>query len=159
MLTRTSAFQNQENIPCMERVKRMKKLIAVLSILALIILALIVTGIVVAVGFDIALQGALVTDGIERFPGAKVLISILNVVVLLGVGLTLAAAILSLVLSAPSGQWICFIIILLLIPCGYFFWLALIFGNLIPGVLVLVLPLLTLLYILIFNVDRRSIAS
>ena len=132
----------------------MKKLIVVLSILALI-----VTGIVVAVGIDIALQGALVTDGIERFPGAKVLISILNVVVLLGVGLTLTAVILSLVLSARSGQWIWFVIILLLIPFGYFFWLSLIFGNLVPGVLVLLLPLLTLLYSLIFNVDRRSIVS
>ena len=138
----------------MERAKRMKKLITVLSILALI-----VTGFAVAVGIDIALQGALVTDGIERFPGAKALISILNVVLFLGVGLTLTAAILSLVLSARSGQWIWFVIILLLIPCGYFFWLSLIFGNLIPGVLVLALPLLTLLYSLIFNVDRRSIAS
>ena len=38
----------------------MEKLIAVLSILALI-----VTGINVAVGIDIALQGALVTDGMK----------------------------------------------------------------------------------------------
>jgi hypothetical protein len=132
----------------------MKKLIAVLSILALI-----VTGITVAVGIDIALQGALVTDGIERFPGAMALISIFNVVLFLGVGLTLTAAILSLVLSARSGQWIWFVIILLLIPLGAYFWLSLIFGNLVLGVLVLVLPLLTLLYSLIFNVDRRSIAS
>ena len=132
----------------------MKKLIAVLSILALI-----VTGFAVVVGIDIALQGALVTNGIERFPGAMAFISILNVVLLLGVGLTLTAAILSLVLSARSGQWIWFVIILLLIPFGIFFWLSLIFGNLVPGVLVLVLPLLTLLYSLIFNVDRLSIAS
>ena len=138
----------------MERDKRIKKLITVLSILALI-----VTGFAVVVGIDIALQGALVTDGVERFPGARALISILNVVLFLGVGLTLTAAILSLVLSARSGQWVWFVIILLLIPCGYFFWLSLIFGNLIPGVLVLVLPLLTLLYSLIFNVDRLSIAS
>ena len=150
----TNTFQNQESILCMERGKRMKKLIAVFSILALI-----VTGFAVAVGIDIALQGALVTNGIERFPGAKALISILNVVLFLGVGLTLTAVILSLVLSARSGQWIWFVIILFLIPSGYFFWLSLIFGNLIPGVLVLVLPLLTLLYSLIFNVDRRSIAS
>ena len=132
----------------------MKKLIAVLSILALI-----VTGFAVVVGIDIALQGALVTDSIERFPGARALISILNVVLFLGVGLTLTAAILSLVLSARSGQWIWFIIILLLIPFGAYFWLSLIFGNLVPGVLVLVLPLLTLVSSLIFNVDRRSIAS
>jgi hypothetical protein len=133
----------------------MKKLITVLSILALI-----VTGFAVVVGIDIALQGALVTDSIERFPGARALISILNVVLFLGVGLTLTAAILSLFLSARSGQWIWFVIILLLIPFGIYFWLSLIFGNLVPGVLVLVLPLLTLLYSLIFNVDRRnSLAS
>ena len=132
----------------------MKKLIAVLSILALI-----VTGFAVVVGIDIALQGALFTDGIERFPGARALISILNVVLFLGVGLTLTVAILSLVLSARSGQWIWFVIILLLIPLGAYFWLSLIFGNLVPGVLVLVLPLLTVLYSLIFNVDRLSIAS
>ena len=154
MLTRASAFQNQENMPCMERGKRMKKLIAVLSILALIF-----TGFAVAVGIDIALQGALVTNGVERFTGAMALISILNVVLFLGVGLTLIAAILSLVLSARSGQWIWFVIILLLIPLGYYFWLSLIFGNLVPGVLVLVLPLLTLLYSLIFNVERQSNTS
>jgi hypothetical protein len=138
----------------MERDKRMKKLITVLSLLALI-----VTGFAVAVGIDIALQGALVTNGVERFPGAMALISILNVVLFLGIGLTLTAAILSLVLSARSGQWVWFVIILLLIPFGAYFWLSLIFGNLVPGVLVLVLPLLTLLYSLIFNVDRLSIAS
>ena len=153
MLTHTSYNREKGKYPCMERGKRMKKLIAVLSILALI-----VTGFAVVVGIDIALQGALATDGIERFPGAMALISILNVVLFLGVGLTLTAAILSLVLSARSGQWIWFVIILLLIPFGIFFWLSLIFGNLVPGVLVLVLPLLTLLYSLIFNVDRRNIA-
>jgi len=86
-------------------------------------------------------------------------VKVINVVLFLAVGLTLTAAILSLVLSARSGQWIWFVIILLLIPFEAFFWLSLIFGNLVPGVLVLVLSLLTLLYSLIFNVDRRSIAS
>ena len=41
----------------------MKKLIVGSSVLALIL-----TGFCVAVGIDIALQGALVTDRIERFP-------------------------------------------------------------------------------------------
>ena len=131
----------------------MKKLIAVLSILALI-----VTGIHVAVGIDIALQGALVTDGMKVSLEPWLLSQSSMWSCFLAVGLTLTAAMLSLVLSARSGQWIWIVIILLPIPFWAFFWLSLIFGNLVPGVLVLVLPLLTLLYRLIFNVDRRSIA-
>ena len=129
----------------------MKMLIVVSSILALII-----TGFSLAVGIDIALQGALVTNGTERFPGAMALISILNLALLLGVGLTLAAAILSLVLSARSRRWIWFSIILLLIPLGLFAWFYLIFGILGPGMLVLALPLVTLLYSLIANTAQKN---
>jgi hypothetical protein len=129
----------------------MKMLIVVSSILALII-----TGFSLAVGIDIALQGALVTNGTERFPGAMALISILNLALLLGVGLTLTAAILSLVLSARSRRWIWFSIILLLIPLGLFAWFYLIFGILGPGMLVLALPLVTLLYSLIANTAQKN---
>jgi hypothetical protein len=129
----------------------MKMLIVVSSILALII-----TGFSLAVGIDIALQGALVTNGTERFPGAMALISILNLALLLGVGLTLTAAILSLVLSARSRRWIWFSIILLLIPLGLFAWFFLIFGILGPGMLVLALPLVTLLYSLIANTAQKN---
>jgi hypothetical protein len=120
------------------------------------ILALILAGFSLAVGIDIALQGALVTDGTERFPGAMALISILNVVLLLGIGLTLIAAILSLVLSARSRQWIWFGIILLLIPLTLLAWYFLIFGILGPGMLVLVLPLVTLIYGLIANTAQQN---
>jgi hypothetical protein len=129
----------------------MKMLIVVSSILALII-----TGFSLAVGIDIALQGALITNGTERFPGAMALISILNLALLLGVGLTLTAAILSLVLSARSRRWIWFSIILLLIPLGLFAWFYLIFGILGPGMLVLALPLVTLLYSLIANTAQKN---
>jgi hypothetical protein len=129
----------------------MKMFIVVSSILALIL-----AGFSLAVGIDIALQGALVTDGTERFPGAMALISILNIVLLLGVGLTLIAAILSLVLPARSRQWIWFSIILLLIPLTLLAWYFLIFGILGPGMLVLVLPLVTLLYILIANTAQQN---
>ena len=122
----------------------MKKLIQVSSILALIL-----TGFCVTVGIDIALQGPLVTDGIERFPGAMALISILTLALILGVGFTLLAAILSLVQSARNRQWIWFILMLLLVPLTLFAWFSLAFGNLVPGILVLVLPLVTLLYSLI----------
>ena len=129
----------------------MKKLIVGSSILALII-----TGFSVAVGIDIALQGALVTDGTERFPGAMALISILNLALLIAVGLTLIAAILSLVQSARSRQWIWFGIILLLIPLTLIAWYFLTFGVLGPGLLVLVLPIVTLLYGLIANNTQQN---
>jgi hypothetical protein len=120
------------------------------------ILALIITGFSLAFGIDIALQGALVTDHTERFPGAMALISILNLALLLGIGLTLTAAILSLVQSARSRQWIWFSIILLLIPLALFAWFSLGFGNLGPGILVLLLPLVTLLYSLIANTAQKN---
>ena len=132
----------------------MKMLIVVSSILALII-----TGFFLAVGIDIALQGALITGprAIERFPGAMALISILNLVLLLDIGFTLTAAVLSLVLSVRSRQWIWFGIILLLIPLELIPWEALLLGNdLGLGVLVLVLPLVTLLYSLIANTAQKN---
>jgi hypothetical protein len=132
----------------------MKMLIVVSSIIALII-----AGFSVAVGIDIALQGALITDGVERFPGAMALIPILTLALLLGVGLTLIAAILSLVQSTRSSQWIWFGIILLLIPLTLFAWFSLAFGNLGPGILVLVLPLVTLLYSLIANTAQTNPSS
>ena len=132
----------------------MKKLILVSSILALIL-----TGFCLAVGIDIALQGALVTDGIERFPGAMALIPILTLALVLGVGITLLAAILSLVQSARSRQWIWFILMLLLVPLTLFAWFSLAFGNLAPGLLVLVLPLVTLLYSLIAGTAQTNPSS
>jgi hypothetical protein len=129
----------------------MKMLIVVSSILALIF-----TGFLLAVGIDIALQGALVNGGTERFPGAMTLISILNVALLIAVGLTLIAAILSLVQSARSRQWIWFGIILLLIPLTLIAWYFLAFGVLGPGLLVLVLPLVTLFYGLIANTTQQN---
>ena len=122
----------------------MKQLILVSSILALIL-----TGISVAFAIDFALQGALVSGGIERFPGAMALIPIITLVAVVGVGFTLLAAILSLVQSARSRQWIWFIFMLLLVPLTLYSWFSLAFGNLAPGILVLVLPLVTLLYGLI----------
>ena len=119
----------------------MKKLIVGSSILALFL-----AGLSVAVGIDIALQGALVTDGIERFPGAMALIPILTLALVIGVGCTLLAAILSLIQSARSRQWIWFLLMLLLVPLTLFAWFSLAFGNLAPGILVLVLPLVTLIY-------------
>ena len=132
----------------------MKKLILVSSILALII-----TGFSVAVGIDIALQGALVTDGIERFPGAMALIPILTLALVVGMGFTFLAAILSLVQSARNRQWIWFILMLLLIPLTLFAWFSLAFGNLAPGILVLVLPLVTLLYGLIATTAQTNPSS
>jgi hypothetical protein len=132
----------------------MKKLIIVSSLLALII-----TGFSVAVGIEIALQGALVTDGVERFPGAMALIPILTLALVLGVGFTLLAVILSLVQSARSRQWIWFILILLLVPLTLFAWFFLAFGNLAPGILVLVLPLVTLLYGLTTNTAQTNPSS
>ena len=122
----------------------MKKFILVSSILALIL-----TGFSVAAAIDFALQGALVSGGIERFPGAMALIPFLTLALVLGVGFTLLAALLSLVQSARSHQWIWFILMLLLVPLTLIAWYTLAFGMLVPGVLVLVLPLVTLLYGLI----------
>ena len=122
----------------------MKKFILVSSILALIF-----TGLSVAAAIDFALQGALVSGGIERFPGAMALIPIVTLALVLGVGFTLLAALLSLVQSARSHQWIWFILMLLLVPLTLIAWYTLAFGMLVPGVLVLVLPLVTLLYGLI----------
>jgi hypothetical protein len=85
------------------------------------------------------------------------LISILNLVLLLDIGFTLTAAVLSLVLSVRSRQWIWFGIILLLIPLELIPWEALLLGNdLGLGVLVLVLPLVTLLYSLIANTAQKN---
>ena len=122
----------------------MKKFILLSSIIALIL-----TGVSVAAAIDFALQGALVSGGIERFPGAMALIPFLTLALVLGVGCTLLAAILSLIQSARSHQWIWFILMLLLIPFTLIAWYCLAFGLLAPGVLVLVLPLVTLLYGLI----------
>ena len=122
----------------------MKKFILVSSILALIL-----TGFSVGAAIDFALQGALVSGGIERFPGAKALIPFLTLALVLGVGFTLLSAILSLIQSARSHQGIWFILMLLLIPLTLIAWYCLAFGLLAPGVLVLVLPLVTLLYGLI----------
>ena len=132
----------------------MKKLIVGSSIFALIL-----AGVSVAAGIDFALQGALVTDGIERFPGAMVLITILTLILIVGVGFTLLAAILSLVQSARSRQWIWFILVLLLIPLTLIAWYTLAFGLLAPGVLVLVLPLVTLLYGLIAYPAQTNASS
>lgn len=129
----------------------MKRLILVSSILALIL-----TGISVAVAIDGALQGALVTNGIERFPGAMALIPIITLVAVLGVGFTLLAAILSLVQSARNRQWIWFILMLLLIPLTLIAWYSLAFGILAPGILVLVLPLVALLYGLIATTAQTN---
>lgn len=122
----------------------MKKFILVSSIIALIL-----TGLSVAAAIDFVLQGALVSGGVERFPGAMALIPIITLVLVLGVGFTLLAAILSLVQSARSHQWIWFILMLLLVPLTLIAWYTLAFGMLAPGLLVLVLPLVTLLYGLI----------
>ena len=122
----------------------MKKFILVSSILALIF-----TGFSVVAAIDFALQGALVSGGIERFPGAMALIPIVTLALVLGVGFTLLAVLLSLVQSARSHQWIWFILMLLLVPLTLIAWYTLAFGMLVPGVLVLVLPLVTLLYGLI----------
>ena len=132
----------------------MKKFILVSSILALIL-----TGFSVAAAIDFALQGALVSGGIERFPGASALIPILTLVLVLGVGCTLLAAILSLVQSARSRQWIWFILMLLLVPLTLIAWYSLAFGMLAPGLLVLVLPLVTLLYGLIANTAQTNPGS
>jgi hypothetical protein len=132
----------------------MKKIILVSSIIALII-----TGFSVAVGIDIALQGALVSGGIERFPGAMALIPILTLALVLGVGFTLLAAILSLVQSARSHQWIWVILMLLLVPLTLIAWYSLAFGILAPGILVLVLPLVTLLYGLIAHPAQANPSS
>jgi hypothetical protein len=132
----------------------MKKLIVGSSVLALIL-----TGFCVAVGIDIALQGALVTDGIERFPGAMALIPILTLALVVGVVCTLLAAILSLIQSARSRQWIWFIPVLLLVPLTLFAWFSLAFGNLAPGILVLVLPGVSLLYGLIANTAQTKPSS
>ena len=132
----------------------MKKFILVSSILALIL-----TGFSVAAAIDFALQGALVSGGVERFPGASALIPILTLVLILGVGFTLLAAILSLVQSARSHQWIWFILMLLLVPLTLIAWYSLAFGMLMPGVLVLVLPLVTLLYGLIAATAQTNPSS
>jgi hypothetical protein len=123
------------------------------------ILALILTGLSVAAAIDFALQGALVSGGIERFPGASALIPILTIALVLGVGFTLLAAILSLVQSARSHQWIWFILMLLLVPLTLIAWYSLAFGMLAPGLLVLVLPLVTLLYGLIATTAQTNPGS
>jgi hypothetical protein len=123
------------------------------------ILALILTGLSVAAAIDFALQGALVSGGIERFPGASALIPILTIDLVLGVGFTLLAAILSLVQSARSHQWIWFILMLLLVPLTLIAWYSLAFGMLAPGLLVLVLPLVTLLYGLIATTAQTNPGS
>ena len=132
----------------------MKKLILVSSILALIL-----AGVSVAAGIDFVLQGALVNGGIERFPGAMALIPFLTLVLVVGVGFTLLAAILSLVQSARSRQWIWFLLILLLVPVTLIAWYSLAFGMLAPGILVLVLPLVTLLYALLAHSAQTKPSS
>ena len=129
------------------------------SILVCSILALILTGFSVAAAIDFALQGALVSGGIERFPGAMALIPILTLALVVGVGFTLLAAILSLVQSARSHQWFWFLVILLLVPLTLIAWYSLAFGNLAPGLLVLVLPLVTLLYGLLATTAQTNPGS
>ena len=132
----------------------MKKFILVSSILALIL-----AGVSVAAGIDFALQGALVSGGIERFPGAMALIPFLTLALVLGVGFTLLAALLSLVQSARSHQWIWFILMLVLVPLTLIAWYSLAFGMLALGLLVLVLPLVTLLYGLIAHPAQTNTSS
>jgi hypothetical protein len=113
-------------------------------------LALVGMGAGVWLAVDISQHGALNTNGVERYPGANTVATVVSDISTIGLLLMLVAAILSLVRSARHGQWGWFVVILLLIPVGLYGFLDAGFtAQVVPGALSLLAPLAPLIYSLI----------
>ncbi len=113
-------------------------------------LALVGMGAGVWLAVDISQHGALNTNGVERYPGANTVATVLSDIATVGLLLMLVAAVLSLIRSARHAQWGWFVVILLLIPVGlYGFFAAGFTADVVPGVLSLLAPLAPLTYSLL----------
>ncbi|SRR5258708_1301275 len=110
-------------------------------------IALIVAIIEVAVGIDFNVQGALNTNGVERFPGANSVAIAVTVLAYLGIALLFVVVALVAASAVICRQWGWLVAVLALLPLGLYSWLALGFeGGLGLGALPPLVPLVTLLY-------------
>jgi hypothetical protein len=113
-------------------------------------LALVGMGAGVWLAVDISQHGALNSNGVERYPGANTVATVLSAIATMGLLLMLVAAVLSLVRSARHGQWGWFLVILLLIPVGLYGFLDAGFtAHVVSGALSLLAPLASLSYSLL----------
>jgi hypothetical protein len=113
-------------------------------------LALVGMGAGVWLAVDISQHGALNSNGVERYPGADTVATVLSAIATMGLLLMLVAAILGLVHSARHGQWGWFLIMLVLIPVGLYGFLDAGFtAQVAPGLLSLLAPLALLSYSLL----------
>ncbi len=110
-------------------------------------IALIVAIIEVAVGIDFNVQGALNTNGVERFPDANSVAIAVTVLAYLGIALLFVVVALVAASAVICRQWGWLVAVLALLPLGLYSWLALGFeGGLGLGALPPLVPLVTLLY-------------
>src|SRR5262245_51706840 len=68
-------------------------------------LALVALAANIWLAIDISQHGALNTNGVERYPGAATVASVLSGVIIIGLLLMLVAAVLGLLRSARRGEW------------------------------------------------------
>jgi hypothetical protein len=110
-------------------------------------LALIGIGAGAWLAIDISQNGALNTGGIERYPGANTVATILSAIVMIGILLMLVAVLLSLVHSIRHGQWGWFVVLLVLAPVSLYGVLDASFtAHVTSAVLSLLAPLVLLSY-------------
>jgi hypothetical protein len=110
-------------------------------------IALIVAIIEVAVGIDFNVQGALNTDGVERFAGADNVAIVVTALDYLGIVLMFVVVALVAASAVMRRQWGWLIAVLALLPLGLYSWLALGFeGGLGLGALPPLVPLMALVY-------------
>jgi hypothetical protein len=83
-------------------------------------LALLAIGVGAWLAVDISQNGALNTDGVERYPGANTVATVLSAIVIIGILLMLVAVQLSLVHSVRHGQWGWFVVMLVLVPVSLY---------------------------------------
>lgn len=129
----------------------MRRATAIASLVDLMLL-----GFATAIGVDISLHGALVTGDTERYPGALVVVQLVSFAGIVGISLMLVAVTLGLALAAQRHDWIWFAVFLALLPAGLVGFGFLGFeGALGPGIVPVLVPLVTLAYA-VLQVRGRS---
>lgn len=120
----------------------MRRATAIVSLIDLVLL-----GFATAVGIDISLHGALITGDTERYPGPLVVVQLVSFAGFIGIALMLVGVTLGLVLAAQRHEWVWFAVILVLLPAGIVGFGFLAFeGALGPGIVPVLVPLVTLAY-------------
>jgi hypothetical protein len=83
-------------------------------------LALVGIGAGAWLAVDISQHGALNTGGVERYPGANTVATVLSAAVIIGLLLMLVGVLLGLLHSVRHGQWGWFVLIVVLIPISLY---------------------------------------